>query len=147
VPYTMPVSAKPYKLLGKEVSIEIVFELPALRTELLLGDRHQACVFTAITPIDETACEVHQSLYWTVPFLSWIRPIARRLTLQFLNQDRDVVVKQQEGLAYNPSLMLIDDADTQAKWYYRIKREYEQAQTEQRAFVNPLKPQVLRWRS
>jgi phenylpropionate dioxygenase-like ring-hydroxylating dioxygenase large terminal subunit len=147
VPYLMPASAKPYKLLGKEVSIEIVFELPALRTELLLGDRHQACVFTGITPIDETTCEVHQSLYWTVPLLSAIRPIARLLTLQFLNQDRDVVVKQQEGLAYNPSLMLIDDADTQAKWYYRIKREYEQAQAEQRGFVNPLKPQVLRWRS
>jgi hypothetical protein len=76
-----------------------------------------------------------------------VRPIARLLTLQFLNQDRDVVVKQQEGLAYHPSLMLIDDADMQAKWYYRIKREYEQAQAEQRGFVNPLKPQVLRWRS
>ncbi len=36
-----------------------------------------------------------------------------------------VVIKQQEGLSYHPALMLIDDADTQAKWYNRLKQEYE----------------------
>ncbi len=42
-PYDMPVSAKPYKILGNKVSIEIVFELPSVRTEILRGDRHLAC--------------------------------------------------------------------------------------------------------
>ena len=32
--------------------------------------------------------------------------------------------RQQQGLRYDPPLTLIDDADTQAKWYYRLKREY-----------------------
>jgi phenylpropionate dioxygenase-like ring-hydroxylating dioxygenase large terminal subunit len=146
-PYIMPASARPYKLLGSQVSIEIIFELPGLRTELLVGNRHQACAFTAITPIDNTTCEVHQSLYWTVPGLALLKPIIRRLMRQFLDQDRDVVIKQQAGLAYNPALMLIDDADTQAKWYYRLKREYKQAQQDQRPFQNPLEPQILRWRS
>lgn len=146
-PYTMPASAKPYKVLGKQVSIEIVFELPGLRTEILLGDRDRACVFTAVTPVDEHHTEVHQSLYWTVPVLTLLTPLMRRLTMQFLNQDREVVVKQQEGLAYNPPLMLIDDADTQAKWYYQLKQEYEQSQRQNRPFQHPLKPQVLRWRS
>ena len=57
------------------------------------------------------------------------------------------MVKQQEGLAYNPTLMLIDDADTQAKWYYRLKREWQRAAEEQRPFENPIKPKTLRWRS
>jgi hypothetical protein len=43
--------------------------------------------------------------------------------------------------------MLINDADTQAKWYYRLKQEYRRARGENRAFVNPVKGGVLRWRS
>jgi hypothetical protein len=43
--------------------------------------------------------------------------------------------------------MLIDDADTQAKWYHRLKAEYARARAEQRPFENPVKPRVLRWRS
>jgi hypothetical protein len=90
---------------------------------------------------------VHQSLYWTLPWTAPLRPLARYLARAFLTQDREVVVKQQEGLAYNPSLMLIDDADTQAKWYYRLKREWLRAADEGRPFENPVKPCTLRWRS
>lgn len=147
VPYDMPVSARPYKLLGSKVSIEIVFELPSIRTEILRGDRHQACTLTTITPIDENQCETHHSIYSTVPWMGLFKPVLRFMTRQFLRQDRDVVIKQQEGLAYNPPLKLIDDADTQAKWYYRLKREYERAQEENRPFKNPVEARILRWRS
>jgi hypothetical protein len=43
--------------------------------------------------------------------------------------------------------MLIDDADTQAKWYYRLKQEYARACAEKRPFVNPVEARVLRFRS
>jgi hypothetical protein len=43
--------------------------------------------------------------------------------------------------------MLIDDADTQAKWYYRLKQEYARACAEQRPFENPVPARVLRFRS
>ena len=75
------------------------------------------------------------------------KPLLSLLTRKFLAQDRDVVIQQQEGLAYNPSLMLIDDADTQAKWYFRIKYEYQKAIAENRPFKNPIEPKNLRWRS
>jgi phenylpropionate dioxygenase-like ring-hydroxylating dioxygenase large terminal subunit len=146
-PYEMPVSAKPYKILGNKVSIEIVFQLPSVRAEILRGDRHRACAFTAITPTDENHCEVHQSLYYTIPWLAPLTPLLRYLSIRFLDQDRDVVIKQQEGLEYDPALMLIDDADTQAKWYFRLKQEYERARAEGREFVNPVRTRVLRWRS
>jgi phenylpropionate dioxygenase-like ring-hydroxylating dioxygenase large terminal subunit len=147
VPYEMPVSAKPYKLLGQKVSIEISFQLPSFRVEILRGDRHQACLLTTLTPIDDTQCEAHQTIYWTVPRTGFLKPLIRYLTRQFLAQDRDVVIQQQEGLAYNPSLMLIDDADTQAKWYFRLKQEHESALQENRPFHNPIEPRMLRWRS
>ena len=147
VPYDMPVSARPYKILGDNVSIEIVFELPSVRTEILRGDRYSACLLTTITPIDETQCIAFQSIYWTIPWMGVFKPLLSLLTRKFLAQDRDVVIQQQEGLAYNPSLMLIDDADTQAKWYFRIKYEYQKAIAENRPFKNPIEPKILRWRS
>ncbi len=147
VPYNMPVSAKPYKLLGNNVSIEITFALPSFRTEILRGDRYSACLMTAITPIDETQCVAFQSIYWTVPWLGIFKPLISFLTRRFLGQDRDVVIKQQEGLIYNPPLMLIDDADTQAKWYFRLKQEYERSLLENRPFKNPVESKILRWRS
>ena len=54
---------------------------------------------------------------------------------------------QQQGLRYQPVLSLIDDADTQARWYYRLKQEYRRARAEGRAFANPVEPRSLRWRS
>jgi hypothetical protein len=39
--------------------------------------------------------------------------------------------------------MLINDPDTQARWWMRVKDEWIAAQRERRAFVNPLQPKVL----
>jgi phenylpropionate dioxygenase-like ring-hydroxylating dioxygenase large terminal subunit len=139
--------AKPYRLLGRNTSTEISFTLPAVRVEHVKGDRHSVISLTAITPVAEKLCEVHQRIYWTLPALGFARPVVRHFARLFLAQDRDVVIKQQEGLAHNPSLMLIDDADTQAKWYYRLKQEYLRAQDENRPFQNPIEPRVLRYQS
>jgi hypothetical protein len=69
------------------------------------------------------------------------------MRLIFLNQDCDIMERQQQGLRFAPPLTLIDDADTQAKWYYRLKREYLRARAEGRPFVNPVEPGTLEWRS
>ena len=60
---------------------------------------------------------------------------------------RRVVIRQKEGLAHNPRLMLIPDADTQAKWWMRMKDEWVAHRRDSREFRNPIKPTVLRWRS
>ncbi len=139
--------SKPYRLLGRGTSTEITFDLPGIRIEHVKGDRHSVVSLTAITPLTEKLCEVHQRIYWTLPLLGWARPFVRHFARIFLGQDRDVVVKQQEGLAYKANLMLIDDADTQAKWYHRLKQEYLKASEENRPFRNPIEPRVLRYRS
>ena len=38
----------------------------------------------------------------------------------FRHQDRDIMERQHQGLRFDPPLTLIDDADTQAKWYCRL---------------------------
>jgi hypothetical protein len=72
-----------------------------------------------------------------------LRPYVRA----FLRQDRDIMQRQSEGLRFAPVLALIDDADTQARWYYRLKAEYRRARAEGRPFANPVTARTLRWRS
>ena len=67
--------------------------------------------------------------------------------MRFLRQDGDMVTLQNQGLRYDPALIWIDDADRQAKWYQALKRDWAAARREGRAFVNPIEPGVLRWRS
>ena len=40
----------------------------------------------------------------------------------FVRQDQQTMIEQAEGLRYHPGLMLIDDADKPAKWYFALKQ-------------------------
>jgi phenylpropionate dioxygenase-like ring-hydroxylating dioxygenase large terminal subunit len=136
-----------YKILGGKPETEITFRLPGVRVEHIRIGRHAVVNLTALTPLDERTTEITTALYWTVPWLGLLKPLLRPFVRAFLRQDRDVMAMQQIGLAHAPSLLLVDDADTQAKWYYRLKQEYVRARAENRPFANPVKPRTLRWRS
>jgi phenylpropionate dioxygenase-like ring-hydroxylating dioxygenase large terminal subunit len=140
-------NSRAYRLLGGAPETEIAFRLPGIRIEHIRAGRHILCNLTAVTPIDEGTTEVNHVVYWTMPWLRPLRPLLRLFVRKFLHQDRDIVALQQQGLRHAPSLLLINDADSQAKWYYRLKQEYARARAEGRDFVNPIKPRVLRWRS
>ncbi len=56
---------------------------------------------------------------WNVPLpVSIFRAFAKT----FLRQDQQTMIQQAEGLKHNPRLMLIDDADRPAKWYFALKQ-------------------------
>lgn len=136
-----------YKILGGKPETEISFRLPGVRLEhIKVGDR-VVVNFTTVTPLTETETEITHSIYWTIPWLTLFRPIARPFVRRFLGQDRDVVVKQQAGLKHEQNLLLIRDADAMARWYYQLKNEYARSQEEGRDFNNPVRECVLRWRS
>jgi phenylpropionate dioxygenase-like ring-hydroxylating dioxygenase large terminal subunit len=140
-------NSRAYRLLGGAPETEIVFRLPSVRIEHIRAGRHLVCNLTAITPIDERTSEINHCIYWTAPWLSVLKPVLGPYVRAFLHQDRAIMERQSQGLRWDPALMLIDDADTQAKWYYRLKREYRRARAEHRPFENPLKPRTLEWRS
>ena len=140
-------NSRAYKLLGGAPETEISFRLPGVRIEHIQAGRHVLCNLTAVTPISETETEVNHIIYWTLPWLTPLTPVLRRFARAFLEQDRAVVIMQQEGLKHKPNLMLIDDADRQAKWYYRLKREWARSQAEKRPFKNPVTERTLRWKS
>ena len=136
-----------YRLVGGTITTEIVFRLPGIRVEHVVAGRHQLVGLTAVTPVDATRTEVNHLIYWTMPWLSALKPLLRPFVRAFLGQDRDIVVKQQRGLRHDPALMLINDADVQAKWYFRLKKAWETARRDGTPFENPVREATLRWRS
>ena len=138
--------ANPYRLLGRNVFIDIGIQLPGVRIEHIQGDRHAAGVLAAATPVSETETDVHYCVYWTVPWLGALRPAAWWMACDFLRQDRDVAGRMMD----NPvpwTAMYVGDPDTQIRWWLRLKRELLASRAEGRDFVNPLRAQTLRWRS
>jgi len=136
-----------YRLLGGKPETEITFRLPSVRVEHIRVGKHSVANVTAVTPIGANESEINHAIYWSMPWLTPLKPLLRPFVRAFLRQDRDIMVMQQEGLKFDPPLMLIDDADRQAKWYYRLKNEYRRARAEGREFENPVTERVLRWRS
>jgi len=141
-------NSRAYKILGGDRSTEIQFQLPGLRSEHITIDRQHVLLLTALTPMDEKTTILHQFAYTSIPLVRALFPLLKIFGRAFIKQDLDIVVKQQEGLrtAHAP-LMLIADADTQALWYYRLKKEALAATAGARDFVNPLKERTLKWRS
>jgi phenylpropionate dioxygenase-like ring-hydroxylating dioxygenase large terminal subunit len=147
VRHPLPPQNLVYKLLGRNVQTEISYQLPGLRIEEMHGDRHSVVGLTAITPITEDTTEVQHIFWASAAWAAAFAPIIRQFMRLFLDQDRRVVARQREGLVHQPRLMLINDADTQARWWMRVKDEWIAAQAQRRAFVNPLGPKTLHWRS
>jgi phenylpropionate dioxygenase-like ring-hydroxylating dioxygenase large terminal subunit len=141
-------NSRVYRLLfGREVSTEIRFELPGVRVEHIRAGRHHICGLTAITPLTESEVELHQVFYWTVGWLTALRPALRPLVRRFIGQDRDVMEQQGRGLIEDPPLMLINDADKPVRWYFRLKEELLRSRAEGRPFVNPVPHATLSWRT
>ncbi|MBM3532462.1 MAG: aromatic ring-hydroxylating dioxygenase subunit alpha [Alphaproteobacteria bacterium] len=140
-------NSRAYRIIGGTPETEISFRLPGVRIEHIRTEKVVVGALTAVTPIDAKTTQIHHAIWWTRPWLSLFRPFFRPFARAFLGQDRDIMAMQAIGLAEDPPLMLIDDADTQAKWYYRLKKEWSASRAEGRGFVNPVKERVLRWRS
>ena len=140
-------NSRAYRLLGGAPETEIGFRLPSVRVEQIRSGRVAVANLTALTPVDGETTLVNHCIYWNAPWLSALRPLLRPYLRAFLRQDREIMRRQGEGLRFEPVLSLIDDADTQARWYFRLKEEYRRARADGREFVNPVHPQTLRWRS
>lgn len=136
-----------YWLVGGIPDNEIIFYLPGIRTEEITTNRHRVVNLTTVTPLGPDQTDVTFQLYWDLPWGNLLKPLLPWLVQTFLGQDRDVVIKQQQGLKYESVLRLIKDSDTLARWYYQLKKEYHRCQEENREFTTPVKTQQLKWRA
>ena len=136
-----------YKLLGGKPVTEITFRLPSVRTEEITIGKRKVLSFTALTPLDENRTAIRQLFFTDHPTFRILSPILGGFARTFLRQDSDMVDLQQRGLKHDPRLMLVEDADTQAKWYYALKKAWAKSNARGDTFINPVKARILRWRS
>jgi phenylpropionate dioxygenase-like ring-hydroxylating dioxygenase large terminal subunit len=148
-PHQPSANSAPYRLLakmtGESVTTTIDFVLPNLRTEI---DRSGKLWFSSratVTPVRRDLCRIDFVAAWNLPIpVAIFRPFAKK----FLRQDQLTMIQQAEGLKYNPRLMLIDDADRQAKWYFALKANLIESRRTGAAMVHPMNgPVTLHWRS
>src|SRR5690606_31673555 len=137
-------NSKGYSVLKGGTSTEINFQLPGNRLEhIQVGEKHQVISITLLTPIDENNTELNHIFYTSLGLACLLWAPLKRLGKKFIGQDLLVFQRLREGLDANPPLMLLGDPDTQAKWYYELKRQWNMAQENKTPFVNTLEPGTL----
>ncbi len=152
--HTPSSNSAPYKLLRLYASADAItttidFVLPNLRLEQIRAGKYWFSSLTTVTPITRNHCRIDTVAAWNVfrkvPF---VKPLFRFVGQKFMAQDQRTMEKQAEGLKFNPKLMLIDDADRPAKWYYQLKSAWLESRRDGGSMRHPLQgPVTLRWGS
>lgn len=151
-PHAPSANSSFYKLLGvygQPITTTIQFVLPNMRFEEIHCGPYWFSSRTTVTPITRERCRIDFCAAWNVfRWAPWMVPIFRVFARMFLRQDQRTMEIQAEGLKHNPSLMLIDDADRPAKWYFQLKSAYLESKRSGKPMVHPIPgPVTLRWRS
>jgi phenylpropionate dioxygenase-like ring-hydroxylating dioxygenase large terminal subunit len=152
--HTPSSNSAPYKLLrlyadADSITTTIDFALPNLRSETIRAGKYWFSSLTTVTPITRSQCRIDVVAAWNL--FRWI-PFAPELLkfvfAKFVEQDRRTMESQSEGLKSNPHLMLIDDADRPAKWYFQLKQAYLDSRVNGEEMKHPMTgPVMLKWRS
>jgi phenylpropionate dioxygenase-like ring-hydroxylating dioxygenase large terminal subunit len=145
-------NSAPYKLLGvygEPVTTTIDFVLPNRRVETIrCGDKWFSSL-TTVTPTTASASRIDVVAAWNIFYpVPFVTAIAKFFGARFVRQDQVTMIQQAEGLRSDPTLMLIDDADKPAKWYFALKAARLEGERTGVPGRHPLPgPAVLRWRS
>ena len=148
-PHSPSTNSAPYQLLkkmtGAPVTTTIDFVLPNMRTEEIRSGKSWFSSLTTVTPVRRDLCRIDFLAGWNVPLPV---TIFRVFAKTFLRQDQETMIQQAEGLRHHPRLMLIDDADRPAKWYFALKANLLEARRTGGAMAHPMEgPVTLHWRS
>jgi phenylpropionate dioxygenase-like ring-hydroxylating dioxygenase large terminal subunit len=152
--HTPSSNSAPYKLLrlyadGDSVTTTIDFVLPNLRSEIIRVGKYWFSSLTTVTPISRNHCRIDVVACWNI--FRWVPfgpSLLKFVFAKFVEQDRLTMELQAEGLKHNPHLMLIDDADRPARWYFGLKAAYLEAKRTGDEMKHPMEgPVTLKWRS
>jgi phenylpropionate dioxygenase-like ring-hydroxylating dioxygenase large terminal subunit len=152
--HTPSSNSAPYKLLrfyadADSITTTIDFVLPNLRLETIRAGKYWFSSLTTVTPITRNQCRIDVVASWNI--FRWF-PFAPELLkfvfAKFVEQDRQTMEDQAQGLKHNPHLMLIDDADRPAKWYFQLKAAHLESKRTGEEMKHPMQgPITLKWRS
>jgi len=131
--HTPSSNSAPYKLLrlyadADSITTTIDFVLPNMRTEIIRAGKYWFSSLTTVTPITRDHCRIDVVACWNI--FRWVPfgpSLLKFIFAKFVEQDRHTMELQAEGLRHNPHMMLIDDADRPAKWYFALKAAHLEA--------------------
>ena len=141
--HTPSSNSAPYKLLrlyadADSITTTIDFVLPNLRREIIRAGKYWFSSLTTVTPITRNQCRIDVVAAWNI--FRWVPfgpELLKFVFAKFVEQDRRTMELQAEGLKHNPHLMLIDDADRPAKWYFQLKAAHLEAKRTGEAMKHP----------
>jgi phenylpropionate dioxygenase-like ring-hydroxylating dioxygenase large terminal subunit len=141
-----------YKLLGvygKPITTKIEFMLPNIRLEEIHCGDYWFSSRAMVVPVGATHCRIEFAAAWNVfRYVPFMTSIFRIFGRTFIGQDQRTMALQAQGLKHNPPLMLIDDADRPAKWYFQLKQAYLDSRRTGQPMQHPISgPVTLKWRS
>jgi len=152
--HTPSSNSAPYKLLrlyadADSITTTIDFVLPNMRLETIRAGKYWFSSLTTVTPITRDHCRIDVVAAWNIfRWLPFGPQLLKFVFAKFVRQDQETMQKQSEGLKHNPHLMLIDDADRPAKWYFQLKEEYLKSKQSGQDMRHPMAgPVTLKWRS
>src|SRR5579864_6691365 len=152
--HTPSSNSAPYKLLrlyanAESITTTIDFVLPNLRSETIRAGRYWFSSLTTVTPITRNRCRIDVVAAWNLfRWVPFVPGLMKFVFAKFVEQDRRTMELQAEGLKHNPHLMLIDDADRPAKWYFQLKAAHLEAKRNGAQMKHPMTgPTTLKWRS
>lgn len=152
--HTPSSNSAPYKLLrlyadADSITTTIDFVLPNLRLESIRAGKYWFSSLTTVTPITRSYCRIDVVACWNI--FRWVPfgpALLKFVFAKFVEQDRQTMEDQSEGLKHNPHLMLIDDADRPAKWYFQLKEALLESRRNGGEMQHPMPgPITLKWRS
>ena len=152
-PHTPSANSAPYKILkfitGEPATTTIDFVLPNQRFEQIRAGRYWLSSRTTVTPVRNNLCRLDFVAAWNIlPLVPIVPFILNVLGPRFIQQDVDVIKKQMLGLKYEDRMMLVDDADRQARWYFELKAAHLESKRTGEPMRHPVAgPVTLRWRS
>src|SRR6266404_1019763 len=152
--HTPSSNSAPYKLLrtyaaADSITTTIDFVLPNLRYETIRAGKYWFSSLTSVTPITRDHCRIDVVACWNLfRWMPFGAGLLKFVFAKFVEQDRQTMERQSEGLKHNPHLMLIDDADRPAKWYFALKAAHLEAKRTGEEIKHPITgPVTLKWRS
>ncbi len=145
-------NSAPYRLLrvsGKPITTTIDFVLPNIRLEQIRSGDLWFSSRATVTPVRRDLCRIDFVAAWNLfSRVPLVLPVFRMFAKRFLRQDQETMIRQAEGLKLDPSLMLIDDADRPAKWYFQLKAALIESRRTGAPARHPMDgPVTLHWRS
>ena len=162
-PHAPSANSAAYKLLGvygQPVTTTIDFVLPNQRTEIIRCGRLWFSNRTTVTPIRRDLCRLDFCAAWNLfRWVPFVTPVFRSFARRFIAQDQRNMQRQAVGLRYvsgqgsgqgqqGPQMILVGDADRQARWYFELKEALVRSRLTGEPMAHPLQgPVTLRWRT